>query len=153
EEQELQQLMSLLQQETAVATRTRMNSDYVPGIVTVLQGEELEALGRRFAWDALALVPGIQPVRGQVSSASAVVRGIQFPFNSGNLKILLDGVPLSRQSSGINGSVLFLPVEQIDRIEVIRGPGSVVYGDFAFMGLVNIITRKEGNRVHLRGDD
>jgi len=153
EEQELQQLMSVLQEETAVATRTRMNSDYVPGIVTVLQGEELEALGFRFVWDALAMVPGIQPVRGNSASPSTVVRGIQFPFNSGNIKILLDGVPLTRQSSALNGSVLFLPIEQVDRVEVIRGPGSVVYGDFAFMGLINILTRKDGVRVHLRGDD
>src|SRR5436309_3189506 len=43
--------------------------------------------------------------------------------------------------------------EQVERIEVIRGPGSVIYGDFAFMGLINIISRKEGTRAHLRADD
>jgi iron complex outermembrane receptor protein len=153
EEQELAELLTILDQETAVATKSKMNSDYVPGIVTVLEADELEALGVEWVWDALALVPGIQPVRGNVASPSTLVRGIQFPFNSGNIKILLDGVPFTRQSSSINGSVLFLPIEQVERIEVIRGPGSVVYGDFAFMGLVNIITRKEGSRVYLRGDD
>jgi iron complex outermembrane receptor protein len=152
DEQELAQLMNVLQQETAVATKTRMNSDYVPGIVTVLEGEQLEALGFRNVWEALAMVPGIQPVRGQVASPLVVVRGLQFPFNSGNVKILVDGVPLTRQSSGLNGAVLLFPIEQVERIEVIRGPGSVVYGDFAFMGLINIITRKEGMRVHLRAD-
>jgi outer membrane receptor for ferrienterochelin and colicins len=153
DEAELAELLALLEQETAVATHTRMNSDYVPGIVTVLEGEELEALGFETVWDALAMVPGMQPVRGGGSSPSTIVRGIQFPFNSGNIKILLDGVALARQNSGANASVLFLPIEQVDRIEVIRGPGSVVYGDFAFMGLVNILTRKQGARVYLRGDD
>src|SRR5262249_39378480 len=79
EEQELQELMNVLQQESEVATKTRMNSDYVPGILTVLAGDELEALGFRFVWDSLAMVPGIQPVRGAVGSPSTIVRGIQFP--------------------------------------------------------------------------
>jgi iron complex outermembrane receptor protein len=75
-----------------------------------------------------------------------IVRGLDFPFNAGNIQVLLNGVAVARQDGGFNTSVLLIPVEQIDRIEVIRGPGSVVYGDFAFMGLVNIITRKQGMR-------
>jgi iron complex outermembrane receptor protein len=152
EEGEEEALLALLAQETEIATKSRMNSDYVPGIVTVLAGDELEALGVETVLEALALVPGIQPVRTIQSQPSTLVRGIQFPFNSGNVKILLDGVPLSRQSSGINGSILLLPIEQVDRIEVIRGPGSVIYGDFAFMGLLNIVSRTEGSRVHVRAD-
>lgn len=152
EEKELEELLSVIEQETAIATKTRMNSDYVPGIVTVLEGEELEALGFDSVWEALALVPGVQPMRDGAATSSVIVRGIQFPFNSGNIKILVDGVSLSRESAGINGSTLYLPVQQVDRIEFIRGPGSVVYGDFAFMGLVNIITKKEGARVYARRD-
>lgn len=45
EEKELADLLSIVQQETDVATKTRMNSDYVPGIVSVLEGDDLEALG------------------------------------------------------------------------------------------------------------
>jgi outer membrane receptor protein involved in Fe transport len=118
----------------------------------VLAGDELEALGFGTVWEALAMVPGIQPVRSG-AAPSTIVRGIQFPFNSGNLKILLDGVPLTRQSSAINSSLLYLPIRQVERIEVIRGPGSVIYGDFAFMGLINVITRRDGQEAHLRLDD
>jgi outer membrane receptor for ferrienterochelin and colicins len=147
EEKDLAELLSILQEETEVATKTRMNSDYVPGIVTVLHGDELEALGIATAWEALGLVPGIQAVRDPRSNPSTIVRGIDFPFNSGNIQILINGIPLTREDSGINAAALLVPVEQIDRIEVIRGPGSVVYGNFAFMGLVNVITRDEGTRV------
>lgn len=149
-EDELTALLAILEQETAVATTTRLNNDFVPGLVTVLQGEEMRALGFATVWDALSLVPGIQTVRGNDAAPSLVVRGIEFPFNSGNVKVLVDSVPLSREAAGINGVVLLLPLEQVDRIEVIRGPGSVVYGDFAFMGLVNIVTRQGGRSAYAR---
>jgi iron complex outermembrane receptor protein len=151
EDPELKKLMAILAEETAVATKTRMNGDFVPGIVTVLHGEELEALGFETAWEALSLVPGLQAVRDASGTPSLIVRGLDFPFNSGNVKVLVNGVPLSRESAGINGIALQVPVQQIERIEIIRGPGSVVYGDFAFNGLVNVVTSKRGRRAFLRG--
>jgi outer membrane receptor for ferrienterochelin and colicins len=150
EEKELADLLNIVQQETDVATKTRLNSDYVPGIVTVLEGDELEALGVRTAGEALGLVPGMEAVMTDRATSSVIVRGLDFPFNAGNTQVLLNGLPVARQDGGFNTAALLIPVEQIDRIEVIRGPGSVVYGDFAFMGLVNIITRKQGTRALLR---
>ena len=150
EEKELADLLSIVQQETDVATKTRMNSDYVPGIVSVLEGDDLEALGIATAGEALGLVPGIVPQRDERGSESVIVRGLDFPFNNGNILILVNSIPLSRQDAGINSSALSMPVEQIERIEVIRGPGSVLYGDYAFMGLVNIATRKEATRLFAR---
>jgi iron complex outermembrane receptor protein len=150
EEKELADLLSIVKQETDVATKTRMNSDYVPGIVSVLEGDDLEALGIATAGEALGLVPGIIPQLDERGSESAIVRGLDFPFNNGNILILVNSIPLSRQDAGINSSALSMPVEQIERIEVIRGPGSVLYGDYAFMGLVNIVTRKEATRVFTR---
>ena len=152
EDQELAEMLAVIESETAIATRTRMNSDYVPGIVTVLEGDEMEALGFETVWEALAMVPGMQPVRDPAASPSVIVRGIQFPFNNGNVKILIDGVPLSREAAGINSTALNLPVEAVERVEVIRGPGSVIYGDFAFMGIVNIVTRRDRSELSLRGN-
>ncbi|HEX3583708.1 MAG TPA: TonB-dependent receptor plug domain-containing protein, partial [Thermoanaerobaculia bacterium] len=152
EEKELADLLSIVQQETDVATKTRMNSDYVPGIVTVLEGNDLEALGIATAGEALGLVPGMVPQLDERASESVIVRGLDFPFNNGNILILVNSIPLSRQDSGINSSALSMPVEQIERIEVIRGPGSVLYGDYAFMGLVNIVTRKEATRLFMRAE-
>ncbi|HEX7193221.1 MAG TPA: TonB-dependent receptor [Thermoanaerobaculia bacterium] len=152
EEKELADLLSIVKQETDVATKTRMNSDYVPGIVSVLEGDDLEALGIATAGEALGLVPGMVPQLDERASESVIVRGLDFPFNNGNILILINSIPLSRQDSGINSSALSMPVEQIERIEVIRGPGSVLYGDYAFMGLVNIVTRKEATRLFLRSE-
>lgn len=150
EEAELEGLLRILSEETAVATKTRMNGDYVPGIVTVLHGDEMAALGVRTVWDALSMVPGIEAVRDAAGVPSLVVRGIQFPFNSGNVKVLINSMPATRDNAGVNSIVLDLPIQLVERIEVIRGPGSVVYGDFAYMGLVHIVTRKTGLGFHAR---
>ncbi len=147
DDKELEDLLSVVQQETQLATKTRMNSDYVPGIVTVLDGNDLEALGVTTAGEALGLIPGIIYQRDRNGVPNVIVRGLDFPFNSGNIQIQINGIPLVRADAGFNSAALLIPVEQIDRIEVIRGPGSVVYGDYAFMGLVNIITRGEGTRA------
>jgi iron complex outermembrane receptor protein len=147
DEKELEELLSVVQQETQLATKSRMNSDYVPGIVTVLDGNDLEALGIANAGEALGLIPGMLASRDRNGIPTVIVRGLDFPFNSGNIQIQINGIPLVRADAGFNSAALLIPVEQIERIEVIRGPGSVVYGDYAFMGLVNIITRTEGSRV------
>lgn len=144
---EFEELMQILDEETTVATKTRLNSDYVPGMVTVLHGSDLEALGLTSVWEALGTVPGLQTSRNRESSPFVTVRGLAFPFNSGNIKVLVNSVAMSRETAAISSTVLMMPIEQVERIEVIRGPGSSVYGNFAFLGLVNIVTRKTGGRV------
>ncbi len=138
----LQELMAVLDESTEIATKSRMNADFVPGIVSVLQGRELEALGIHTVWEALGTIPGIRITRKGVGEPLLTVRGVSFPFSSGNVKVLVNSISMSRESSGNNTSVLLMPISQVDRIEVVRGPASVLYGDFAFMGVVNIITRK-----------
>jgi iron complex outermembrane receptor protein len=147
EEPELNELLEVLKEETDIATKSRMNADFVPGIVTVLDGEKLEALGARTVWDALPFVPGVQATLDGTGAPSTVVRGIPFPFNSGSIQILVNGIAIGREAAGLNGSALYLPIEQVERIEFVRGPGSLLYGDAAFMGLLNVITRKTGNRA------
>ncbi|MEJ2640857.1 MAG: TonB-dependent receptor [Desulfosarcinaceae bacterium] len=154
DQQQLRELLSILDEETKVATKTKMNNDYVPGMVTVLHGEQLEALGVHTVAEALATVPGIQVARLPTGEPTVKVRGVAFPFNAGNIKVMLNSIALSRESSGINSSVLLTPLAQIDRIEVIRGPGSSIYGDFAMAGVVNIITKDTGDRLFGNaGDD
>ncbi len=138
---ELQELLAVLEEETEVATKTKMNNDFVPGMVTVLHGEQLEALGIHTIVEALSMVPGIQAARLSSGEPTVKIRGLAFPFNAGNVKVMLNSIALSRESSGINSSVLLTPIAQVDRIEVIRGPGSNIYGDFALGGVVNIVTK------------
>lgn len=147
------ELMATLEQETAIATRTRMNRDFVPGMVSVLEGEQLLATGVRTVWEALAQVPGVQIELDGRGNPTLTARGIQFPFNSGSIQILLNGFPIGREDIGSNGAALFLPIAHVERIEFVRGPGSVLYGDYAFQGLLNIVTRQEGRFVEIGVDD
>ncbi|MBK9654428.1 MAG: TonB-dependent receptor [Rhodanobacteraceae bacterium] len=147
------ELMATLEQETAIVTKTRMNRDFVPGMVSVLEGEELTELGVRTVWEALAQIPGVQTELDGRGNPTLTARGIYFPFNSGSIQILLNGLPIGREDIGSNGAALLLPIAHVERLEFVRGPGSVLYGDYAFQGLLNILTRQEGRFVEVSGDN
>lgn len=147
------ELMATLEQETAIVTKTRMNRDFVPGMVSVLEGDELTSLGVRTVWEALAQLPGVEISLDGRGNPTLTARGIYFPFNSGSIQILLNGLPIGREDIGSNGAALFLPIAHVERIEFVRGPGSVLYGDYAFQGLLNILTRQDGRFVEVGVDD
>lgn len=145
----LLELLQVLEQETEIATKTKMNIDFVPGLVTVFYGDDLLARGVGSVKEALALIPSVELSISTNGQTQVFVRGIGTAFSSGKLKVLLNGIPFNA-TLNVTTTALDLPVEQIDRIEVIRGPGSAIYGEFAFSGVVNIITRKDNNQVYAR---
>ena len=149
DETQLNALLDLLQEQTTIATQTRLNADYVPGILTVLHGDRLERYGIKTVWEALSLVPGIENGMEETGREQVVIRGIGRTYASGNIKFLLDGVAMNNAALGYASPVLRIPTSQIERIEVIRGPGSAVHGEYAYSGVVNVITRKQP-RIHLR---
>lgn len=142
EDPELAALMALLDTETEIATQSRMNADYVPGMVTILHAEDLKQLGIASVLEALNQVAGFHSTVNNVGDGLVIVRGVGATLNASNLKLLLDGVPVNRAADASADWLMRLPVNQIDRIEVIRGPGSAVRGEFAFSGVVNVISRK-----------
>ena len=148
----LQALLGALDQETKIATHTKMNIDFVPGMVSVLYGKDLQDRGVRTAGEALSLIPGVELSLSSDGQTQVFVRGIGTAFSSGKIKVLLNGVPFNSTLSVATTS-LHIPVEQIDRIEVIRGPGSTIYGEFAYSGVVNVVTRKQENNVFVRYGD
>ena len=150
EEAELAALLDTLDELTEIATRNRMNSDYVPGMVSVLRGERLEAQGIHTVWEALDTVTGLESVRNNFGEQLVLVRGVGHALHSGNLKVMLNSIPMNNDLDGQSQGVFAIPVSQVERIEVYRGPGSALYGEYAYAGVVNVITRKEGNRIAMR---
>ena len=146
----LRNLLEILEEQTEIATKTRLNADYVPGLVTVLHGDEMAALGARTVWDALRLVPGVEPSTDQIGGRQTLVRGVGGSFASGNMKILLNGHAMNSALSANANPVLNMPIEQVESIEVVRGPGSAVHGEFAYAGVLNVITRKDGRAAFVR---
>lgn len=147
DEEELSHLLNVLDKHTDIATKTKMNADYIPGMVTVLYGKDLEARGKRNIMEALTLVPGIDITLSANGTPALVSRGIGSPYISATSMILLNGTPLNTTLFGFATGICNMPIEQIDRIEIIRGPGAAVHGEFAYSGVINIITREEDNRL------
>ncbi|QTA79411.1 TonB-dependent receptor [Desulfonema limicola] len=146
-DEELKWLKEEAVETTEIATKTKMDADLVPGMVTILSREQLEKQGIRTVFEALPLVPGITTLMTGMGEPIVSVRGIGGTFFSGNMKLMLDGVAMNEALSAAGYALYQIPVEQIERIEIIRGPGSVIYGEYAYAGVINVITRKTGNRI------
>ena len=142
-------LMRVLDEETEIATRTKLNIDFVPGMVTVLHGQDLLAKGVRTVYEALGLVPGIELSMAGDGQVQFLMRGLGKTFASSKIKFLLNGVDLN-STLGPNIVIHTIPVEQIDRIEVVRGPGSAIYGEHALAGVVDVITLAQKKSAFVR---
>ena len=151
DEAEMAALMAMLEAETDVATSSHMNADFVPGMVSVMHGDELKKLGARNGAEALDLVAGIYVTEGNRGDYRVQVRGVGTTLAGSNVKVLLNGLPMNSAVNGAADAVLRIPIEQIQRIEVIRGPGSALYGEYAMTGVVNFLTRTGENAVGVRG--
>jgi vitamin B12 transporter len=132
------------------ATRTPLALDRVPASVTVLDGAALRAQGITHLMDALRLVPGVAVVQAGSYGAqtSLFVRGGQSNYT----KVLIDGVAVNAPGGSIDIGTLML--ENVERIEILRGPASVVYGSDAVTGVVHIITKRgavRGASIDARG--
>jgi iron complex outermembrane receptor protein len=125
-----------------IATGHRQPLRRAPAVATVIRSEDIAALGAADLDHLLASVPGLHVSRSQQAYAPLyVVRGIVSEFNPQTL-MLLNGVPLTTLFVGNRGNLWAgLPVENISRVEVIRGPGSALYGADAYSGVINIVTR------------
>jgi vitamin B12 transporter len=120
------------------ATRVPAQPGALPTPVTVLTGADLRARGIRTVADALATVPAAVMVQaGPPGGQTALfLRGGQ----SGYVKVLVDGVPVNDPGGAMD--LADLTTDQVDRIEVVRGPTSVLYGSDAVTGVVQIFTRR-----------
>jgi iron complex outermembrane receptor protein len=77
---------------------------------------------------------------------SITVRGIGNIFEPSKVKLLLNSKALNASASSTTGTLFETPIEQIERVEFIRGPGSAIHGEFAYAGVVNVITRRQGEQ-------
>jgi iron complex outermembrane receptor protein len=144
------ELLALLEEQTTLATQTRLNADYVPGMLTVLYGEQLEFRGAKNVWEALNLIPGVQIALEETGRQLVVMRGLGRNYASGYIKMLLNGSEMNSAMMGYAPTLLGIPITQVERIEIIRGPGSAVHGEYAYSGVINIITRQQDQQLSLR---
>jgi vitamin B12 transporter len=132
-----------------VVTPTRLPTppDAVVSSVTVITGDDLRARGVRFVQDALREVPGAAVV--QVGSFGGVTSLFLRGGESDYVKVLIDGVPANQSGGAFNWANL--TTDNVDRIEIMRGPGSVIYGSDAVSGVVQIFTRRGAEGFSVEG--
>src|SRR4030081_2511236 len=132
----------VLKSVVVTATRVPVPADIVASAVTVLRGSDLVDKGIRAVAQALETVPGAHVVEtGSFGGQTSLfMRGGESDYT----KVLLDGVPLNQAGGFID--LAHLTTDNVDRIEIVRGPASVLYGTDAVTGVVQVFTRTgEGN--------
>jgi outer membrane receptor protein involved in Fe transport len=126
----------------SIATGTPKPNFRSAGSTSVITEEQIRTMGATELHEILETVPGIhaslQPI---TNDYNYTVRGIANQTNS-QMLILLNGTRITSPFQGSTASSLDLPVAAIHRVEVVRGPGSAVYGADAFAGVINVITKK-----------
>lgn len=135
----------LAQLQVSIATGTPRRLAAAPATASVITALELEAMGARDIGEALEAVPGLHVSNGSVQYAPRYyIRGITSSYNPHTL-VLVNGLPQTSLFFADRGeripALYSLPVRVLERIEIIRGPGSALYGADAFAGVINLITR------------
>lgn len=127
----------LLDEATEISTKNKINIDYTPGIVSIIQGEDLRQMGIPFLdANSYDIIPGFSRGFSRVS------------LDSFKYVVMINGMAINTQTLGIN-NLPRISTKAIKRIEVIRGPSSALYGANAFTSIINIVTYDDKNIVWL----
>ncbi len=126
----------------SIATGNNTTLDQAPAAATVITAKQIEALGARTLDDVLETVPGLHVSLSGTNRLDSIysIRGINTTFNA-QVLLLVNGFPIQYSATGGRPPLFRQPVNNISRVEVLRGPGSAVYGADAFSGVINIITK------------
>jgi vitamin B12 transporter len=135
---------ALLDEIVVTADRTPTPLSRTAASTSVITGDELRQRGVYFLEDALRQVPGASVVSsGSFGGVGSLfLRGGESDY----VKVLVDGVPVNQAGGSFNFGTI--STDDIERIEVVRGPASVLYGSDAMSGVVQIITRRGAGRLH-----
>jgi vitamin B12 transporter len=129
------------------ATRTAINPEDAPAAVQVVTAEAIQGVGAKTVADALSMVSGVlvRDYGSETGMKNASVHGL----SPTNVTVLLDGSPMNQ---ALNGGVdlSLLPVTSIDHLEYMSGGASALYGGNALGGVINIVTRRADNGLHVR---
>ena len=141
----------------SIATGRQKLISKAPAVTSIITAEQIFKSGARTIDDVLESIPGLH-VSASSTNLSPIysIRGIRTDRNP-HVLVLLNGVATTNLYFGDRGFVSSMPVNAISRVEIMRGPGSAVYGADAFAGVINIITKSaqdyDGMTVGARAAD
>jgi iron complex outermembrane receptor protein len=125
-----------------IASGYLQNANTSPSTVSVITSKDIEKIGAITLSEVLETIPGIHVSDANGYLPTYVIRGIGSALNTPVL-IYLDGISINNAVTSTSYFSLSQLVRNIERIEIIKGPGSALYGADAFSGVINIITKQE----------
>ncbi len=130
------------QPKVEAATKTEIPLSKAPNAVTVVTAKQIRESGAKTVPDLLRLVPGVN-VRWNPMGPTIDIRGFGESPRPNRILLLIDGVPTNSGDTGglpLSPAYDLFPVQLIKRIEIVKGPGSALYGENAYWGVINIVT-------------
>ncbi len=131
-----------------IASRRSQVLEEAPSIVSVISKEDIATYGARDLSDVLRMIPGFDLAVDVNGLFSFGFRGVW--AHEGKALLMINGVGVTELGFGNMNIIGAYPCSMIERVEIIRGPGSVLYGGFAEVAVINIITHKARNLKGLR---
>jgi outer membrane cobalamin receptor len=141
--QEVTEEFFYAEEEVEIASLKSQPVEEAPGIVSVITAQQIKDMGARDLNDVLRMLPGFQIQMTYWYANNYVIRGLKTQTYNNRILVMMDGIPLNEPYFGqSNLNWADMPLNNVKRIEVIRGPGSALYGTYAFLAVINIITNK-----------
>ncbi len=138
-------LADLMEVEVTIATGTKTSLLQTPAVASIITYQDIQAMGALTLGEALEYVPGLHVASSQIRDQRIFsIRGLHSTFNP-EVLLLVNGLPVKHLFSGAQPEAFRYPLAGVERIEILRGPGSAVYGADAFSGVINIITKDADN--------
>ncbi len=136
----LEDLMNI--EVTSAFKRPQSLKDTAAAVFVITQ-EDIRRSGATHVADLLRMVPGVDVAQGYSNTWAVSIRGFNEEYYTSKILLLIDGRSVySAIFPTVNWSENDIPLEEIERIEVVRGPGGAVWGANAVNGIINIITKK-----------
>ncbi len=137
------------------ASKYKQKTTEAPSSITIITSDEVKRYGHRTLADILRSAPGLH-VSYDRNYSFLGVRGFNLGDNNNRVLLLVDGHRINNSlTDGAHlGTEFLLDVDLIDRVEIIRGPGSSLYGNNAFFGVINVVSRqgRDLNGVEVSGE-
>ena len=135
----LEQLLSV---QVSTASKRSQEARVAPSIISVFTKEDIAKMGVTSLIDVLKHAPGIETSIAPSGNWRVSIRGAR---KDGIILLLIDGHPFNDL---YDGSASFdLPLALVDKVEIIRGPGSALYGTNAVAGIINVLTQKNTSQI------
>jgi outer membrane receptor for ferrienterochelin and colicins len=146
-------LEDLLNLEVTTASKKAEKTSDAPGIISTITSEEIKYFGANNLADILEKSTSIQTIGSHLfpNNVSAMRGDLRTHYDN-HMLILINGRPIRDGIMGGLNSPMYAgyPIDMIEKIEIVRGPGSVLYGSNAFAGVINVITKGDDDKSSLK---